>query len=67
VLTGDYKLASNDMSDMLNLNCWVLGDDPQRVFPVEIAKAKTVGALKKAIKEDPSNEAKYLDLWKVRC
>jgi len=73
--TGDYtSLASNDMSDMLNLNCWVLGDDPQRVFSVKIAKSETVDALKKAIMEDPSNEgdfdgigAKYLDLWKVRC
>ena len=52
---------------MLNLNCWVLGDDPQRLFSVEIAKSETVYALKKAIMEDPSNEAKYLDLWKVRC
>jgi len=57
---------------MLNLNCWVIGDDPKRVFSVEIAKTKTVAALKKAIKEDPSSkrdlndiDAKYLDLWKV--
>jgi hypothetical protein len=62
------------MSDMLNLNCWLLGDDTQRIFPVEIAKTSTVGALKKAIIQDPSNGgdfdgigAKYLDLWKVRC
>jgi len=55
------------MSDTLNLNCWVLGDDPQRVFSVKIAKSETVDALKKAIMEDPSNKAKYLDLWKVRC
>jgi hypothetical protein len=61
------------MSDMLNLNCWVLGDDPRRVFPVKIAGSETVGGLKKAIKEDPSSkgdfngiDAKYLDLWKVR-
>ena len=69
-----HKLASNDTSDMLNLNCWVLGDDPQRIFSLKIAKSETVDALKKAIMDDPSNEgdfdgigAKYLDLWKVRC
>jgi hypothetical protein len=62
------SLASNNMSDMLNLNCWLLGDDPRRIFSVEIAKTKTVDGLKKAIKEDPSSkgdfngiDAKYLD------
>jgi hypothetical protein len=61
------------MSDVLNLNCWLLGDDPRRVFSVKIAKSETVDDLKKAIKEGPSSEgdfdgigAKYLDLWKVR-
>ena len=60
------------MSDKLNLNCWLLGDDPRRFFPVEIAKTKTIGALKEAIKEGPSSkgdfdgiDAQYLDLWKV--
>jgi hypothetical protein len=66
--------ASNNMADMLNLNCWLLGGDPRRVFPVEIAKTKTVGGLKKAIKEDPSSkgdfngiDTKHLDPWKVCC
>lgn len=59
------------MSDMLNLNCWLLGDDPQRVFPVEIAKTKTVGGLKKAIKDEKKHafdgiDADLVDLWKVR-
>ncbi|KIM72350.1 hypothetical protein PILCRDRAFT_93498 [Piloderma croceum F 1598] len=58
------------MSDMLNLNCWLLGDDPRRVFPVEIAKTKTVGGLKKAIKGEKMHafdgiDADLLDLWKV--
>jgi len=35
---------SSMSSIILELNCWVLGDDPKRVFPVEIAK-KTVNAL----------------------
>jgi hypothetical protein len=60
------------MSDMLNLNCWLLGDDPRRVFSVDIAKAKTVDALKKAIKKEKEPEfddyvADRLDLWKVCC
>lgn len=40
------------MSTLLQLNCWVLGDDPNRIFPVEIAGTKTVGSLKKAIKDE---------------
>ena len=63
-------LAAKDMSDMLNLNCWVLGDDPERVFSVKIAKSETVDALKDAIKEKKQNafvnlDADSLDLWKV--
>ena len=58
------------MSDTLNLNCWVLGDDPKRIFPVKIAKRKTVGGLKDAIKDKKKPEfddyaADSLDLWKV--
>jgi hypothetical protein len=48
----------------------VLSDGPDRVFPVDIDAKKSVGALKKAIKEEmkpafddiPVNR---LDLWKV--
>lgn len=63
-------LAANNMSDMLNLNCWVLGDDPQRVFPVKIASSETVGGLKDAIKDKMKPEfdhaaANSLILWKV--
>jgi hypothetical protein len=55
---------------MLDINCWVLGDDPKRVFSVEIAKTKTVDALKDAIKEKKKHtfdgiDADRLDLWKV--
>jgi hypothetical protein len=35
---------------MLNLNCWVLGDDPRRIFSVELQMRKRVDALKDAIK-----------------
>jgi hypothetical protein len=65
-------LAANHMSDMLNINCWVLGDDPQRVFSVEIAKTKMVDSLKKAIKNEKKHafdgiDADLFDLWKVCC
>jgi hypothetical protein len=58
------------MSNTLELNCWVLGDDPSRVFPVEIASSKTVGFLKEAIKDKmkPAFDhiaANSLNLWKV--
>ena len=58
------------MSNILQLNCWVIRDDPRHVIPVEIASSKTVGYLKEAIKEKiqysfADFDAKSLDLWKV--
>ena len=52
------------------LSCFVLGDDEERVFPVEIAKDKNVGILKKLIKEEKAPHLNHiaasdLDLWKV--
>ena len=32
----------------LSLNCWILGDQADRIFPVEIIDTKNVGHLKKA-------------------
>jgi hypothetical protein len=60
------------MSNILELNCWVLGDDARSVFPVEVANSKTVGTLKKAIKDEMEHsfdnlDAKSLVLWKVSC
>jgi hypothetical protein len=60
------------MSDFLNLNCWVLGDDAQRVFSLKIAKSETINVLKKAIKNEKKPvfdgiTADSLDLWKVCC
>jgi len=46
---------------MLNINCWVLGNDPKQVFSVEIAKTKTVDALKDAIKEKKKNMFDSID------
>jgi hypothetical protein len=49
------------MSNILQLNRWVLGDDPRRVFPVEIASSKTAGTLKKAIKDEKMNTFNGID------
>jgi hypothetical protein len=58
------------MSNILKLNCWVLGDDPCHIFSVEIAVSKTVSTLKKAIKDEKKHtfdgiDPDLLDLWKV--
>jgi len=58
------------MSRTFELNCWVLGDQTGRVFPVEIAGTGSVGTLKKAIKAEKSVEFQHVDantieLWKV--
>jgi len=57
------------MTDFL-LNCFVLGDDEERVFPVEIARGKNVGILKDEIKKKKAHllsdiDASDLDIWKV--
>jgi hypothetical protein len=39
------------MPSVITLNCWVLSDDPDRVFPAEIDREKSVGALKDVIKD----------------
>jgi hypothetical protein len=55
---------------ILELNCFVQGDDPNEVFSVEIANNKPVSALRDAIKEkNPASfhnvDARSLHLWKV--
>ncbi len=54
----------------LSLNCYVLGDDPDRTFTVEIPKNKNVSILKDLIKEKKAPHldhvaASDLDLWQV--
>ena len=58
------------MSTVLELNCWILGHDPRRVFSVKIASSETVSYLRKAIKDEKNHtftgiDADLLDLWKV--
>ena len=64
--------SSQDRSsiDILELNCCVIDEKEPRVFQVEIARSKTISALKKAIKEEKKKslqdvDADTLDLWKV--
>jgi len=52
------------------LNCFVLGDDEERMFPVKAPRNDNVGILKDLIKEKNPHaldrvDAKDLDLWKV--
>jgi hypothetical protein len=58
------------MSTVLELNCWILGHDPRRVFSVEAPSSKTVSHLKDAIKNKKKPvldgiTADSLDLWMV--
>ena len=58
------------MAGTLNLNCLVLGHDASHIFPIEIAESKTVGALRKAIKDENEHafqhvDAKALVIWQV--
>jgi hypothetical protein len=58
------------MAATLQLNCWVLGDDASKVFPIKIAKTESVGTLKEAVKDKNSEsfhnvDARSLTLWKV--
>ena len=55
----------------LSLNCFVLGDNPDRFFTVEIPKNRNVSILKKLIEEKSPHfnhiqvAASDLDLWQV--
>jgi len=58
------------MSGTLELFCWVKGDPLDQAFPLKIAGTETVGALKKAIKEEKKVafeqvDADALKLWAV--
>jgi hypothetical protein len=55
---------------LLLLNCWILGEDSTRIFPVEIDRDKNVGGLREAIKEKKKRafdhiDADSLDVWNV--
>ena len=57
-------------TQLLSLNCFLLGDDPDRVFTVKIPKTDNISILKDLIKEKKARhfnhiDASDLDLWKV--
>jgi hypothetical protein len=59
-----------NVSDILHLNCWILGDNTRRAFSVKIAQSEIVDALKDVIKNKKKHtfdaiDANLLDLWKV--
>jgi hypothetical protein len=59
-----------DPTQLLSLNCFVLGDDPKKIFTVKIPKTDNVSILKKLIKEEKASrlghvDASDLDLWSV--
>jgi Crinkler effector protein N-terminal domain len=56
------------MSMIISLNCCVFGDDPSRVFSVDIDNNKNISVLRKAIKDEKKSafdsiDADRLDLW----
>jgi hypothetical protein len=57
------------MPDILQVSCWVLGDDPRSAFIVNIDKSMLVGTLKDEIKaKQPTFKdmaASSLRIWKV--
>jgi hypothetical protein len=58
-----------DPTQLLSLNCFVLGDDLNKVFTLEVEKTKNVSILKDRIKEKNSNsfgnvDSKNIELWK---
>jgi hypothetical protein len=62
--------ATLDFTQPLSLNCFLLGDDLDRMFTVKIDTTETVSILKKLIKEEnPSSlgnvDVKNIDLWHV--
>jgi hypothetical protein len=70
VPSGPVHIGAAAPPQLITLNCWVLSDDPARVFSVTIALGESVSGLKKAIKEEKrpdfdSIPADRLDLWKA--
>lgn len=56
------------MSKEIELNCWIVGNEPYRIFPVKIRNSESVGTLKEEIKRknpDIDCPADTLILWKV--
>lgn len=48
---------------LLSLHCYILGDDPENIFSVDIPDTESVDALKKQMKEQGFNHLKHVDTW----
>ena len=59
----------HDMSAVLNLLCWIIGEDPSALFTVTIERHKRVADLLQALKEQQMRlhdvEQAKLKLWQV--
>jgi len=69
-MTSTVTHPSPYSEGILELNCLVLGEPRNRIFPVKIAGIESVGALKKAIKDEEKHTFQHIDadalvLWKV--
>lgn len=57
------------VGNMLEIHCWIIGDDPNHIFPIDIATPMAVDAFKEVIKEKKqrfwSVEAESLVLYTV--
>jgi hypothetical protein len=67
---SDLRSLDSAPTPLIDLNCWVAGDPPERVFSVKIEATEKVSALKDAIKKKKKPAfnnitADSLDLWKV--
>ena len=59
-----------DPTQLLSLNCFVLGDDLKKLFTLKIPKTENVSILKKLIKEEKASRLEHVDasdlqLWNV--
>ena len=65
--TTSSLLVAQNMSDILVLNCWILGDASQNAFTIKIANSEKVDSLKEEIAKKTKSEAAAhtLYLWKV--
>jgi hypothetical protein len=51
-IAGHIHIAARAIPLVLELNCWVKGDELGHVFPVKIARIESVGELRNKIKEE---------------
>jgi hypothetical protein len=70
VTLSNLKSVDSVLPPLIDLNCWVTGEPPERVFSVKIEATEKVLALKEAIKEKKKPAYDHippdtLDIWNV--